>query len=268
MKQKRKTKEYFTVYDWMITDLRLKGSELLLYAIIYSFCKDGESMITGLEYLANRSGIVKQWVSSVLAELQKKGYITKTVTEAQKLSITVKENLTHRYGKLNAPLRKTERTVKENITVAPYICNTNVLLNNNKSDSEIDNKTHTTTETKNKQEKESQTDSYAKEILNNQSDRERMCMVLKIDDNFLSDQLTNFCDEVKVKEKTHTDFKDFKSHFFNWLRIQVKTAKQQQNGNNQYHTTATNCYGEDEAAKQQRLQSYAKLVQDLRSGKG
>ena len=268
MKQKRKTKEYFTVYDWMITDLRLKGSELLLYAIIYSFCKDGETMVTGLEYLANRSGIVKQWVSSVLAELQKKGYITKTVTEAQKLSITVKENLTHRYGKLNAPLRKTERTVKENITVAPYICNTNVLLNNNKSDSEIDNKTHTTTETKNKQEKESQTDSYAKEILNNQSDRERMCMALKIDNDFLSEQLTNFCDEVKVKEKTHTDFKDFKNHFFNWLRIQTKTAKQYQNGNNQYHTTTTNCYGEDEAAKQQRLQSYAKLIQDLRSGKG
>lgn len=268
MKQKRKTKEYFTVYDWMITDLRLKGSELLLYAIIYSFCKDGETMVTGLEYLANRIGSEKHWVSSALTELQKKGHITKTVAEAQKLSITVTENITHRYVKRNRPLCKTKRTVTENVTVTPYICNTNVLLNNNKYDIESDNKTHTTTDTKNKQEKESQTDSYAEEILNNQSDRERMCMVLKIDEDFLSEQLTNFCDEVKVKEKTHTDFKDFKSHFFNWLRIQVKTAKQHQNGNNEYHTTATNCFGEDEAAKQQRLQSYAKLIQDLRSGKG
>ena len=268
MKQKRKTKEYFTVYDWMITDLRLKGSELLLYAIIYSFCKDGDPMITGLEYLANRIGSEKHWVSSALAELQKKGYITKTVAEAQKLSITDMENITHRYVKRNRPLCKTKRTVMENVTVTPYICNTNVLLNNNKSDNEIDNKKHTTTETKNKQEKGSQTDSYAEEILNNQSDRERMCMALKIDDDFLSEQLTNFCDEVKVKEKTHTDFRDFKNHFFNWLRIQVKTAKQYQNGNNKYHTTVTNCYGEDEAAKQQRLQSYAKLIQDLRSGKG
>lgn len=113
MKQKRKTKEYFTVYDWMITDLRLKGSELLLYAIIYSFCKDGESMITGLEYLANRIGSEKHWVSSALAELQKKGYITKTVAEAQKLSITVTENITHHYVKRNRPLCKTKRTVME-----------------------------------------------------------------------------------------------------------------------------------------------------------
>lgn len=268
MKQKRKTKEYFTVYDWMITDLRLKGSELLLYAIIYSFCKDGETMVTGLEYLANRIGGIKHRVSTALTELQKKGHITKTVAEGKKLSLNVTKKVTQRYQKGNTSLPKRERNVTKKVTIPPYICNTNVLLNNNKSDNEIDNKKHTTTDTKNKQEKESQTDSYAEEILNNQSDRERMCMALKIDDDFLSEQLSNFCDEVKVKEKTHTDFKDFKSHFFNWLRIQVKTAKQQQNGNNQYHTTATNCYGEDEAAKQQRLQSYAKLVQDLRSSKG
>lgn len=268
MKQKRKTKEYFTVYDWMITDLRLKGSELLLYAIIYSFCKDGETMVTGLEYLANRTAMTTIHVCRCLNSLQEKKTIIKEVKEGQKIYLTINKMLMHHKQNVNAPLTKNQCTINKMLTVTPYICNTNVLLNNNKSNNEIDNKTHTTTDTKNKQEKESQTDSYAEEILNNQSDRERMCMVLKIDEDFLSEQLSNFCDEVKVKEKTHTDFKDFKSHFFNWLRIQVKTAKQQQNGNNQYHTTVTNCYGEDEAAKQQRLQSYAKLIQDLRSGKG
>lgn len=268
MKQKRKTKEYFTVYDWMITDLRLKGSELLLYAIIYSFCKDGETMITGLEYLANRTAMTTIHVCRCLNSLQEKEVIIKEVKEGQKIHLTINKMLMHHKQNVNAPLTKCKCTINKMLTVTPYICNTNVLLNNNKIDNEIDNKTHTTTSTKNKQEKESQTDSYAEEILNNQSDRERMCMALKIDDDFLSEQLTNFCDEVKVKEKTHTDFKDFKSHFFNWLRIQIKTAKQRQNGNNRYHTTATNCYGEDETAKQQRLQSYAKLIQDLRSGKG
>lgn len=268
MKQTRKTKEYFTVYDWMITDLRLKGSELLLYAIIYSFCKDGETMVTGLEYLANRTAMTTIHVCRCLNSLQEKEVIIKEVKEGQKIYLTINKMLMHHKQNVNAPLTKNQCTINKMLTVTPYICNTNVLLNNNKNDNEIDNKKQQKTETKNKQDKELKTDSYAEEILNNQSDRERMCMALKIDNDFLSEQLTNFCDEVKVKEKTHTDFRDFKNHFFNWLRIQVKTAKQYQNGNNQYHTTATNCYGEDETAKQQRLQSYAKLVQDLRSGKG
>lgn len=268
MKQKRKTKEYFTVYDWMITDLRLKGSELLLYAIIYSFCKDGETMVTGLEYLANRTAMTTFHVCRCLNSLQRKKYINKEIKEGQKTYLTIDKMSMHHCGNVNAPLTKNQCTIDKMSTVTPYICNTNVLLNNNKNDIEIDNKKQQKTETKNKQEKEGQTDSYAEEILNNQSDRERMCMALKIDEIFLSEQLTNFCDEVKVKEKTHTDFRDFKNHFFNWLRIQTKSAKQYQNGNNQYHTTVTNCYGEDEAAKQQRLQSYAKLIQDLRSGKG
>lgn len=31
---------YLTIQDWMVTDLHLKGNELLAYALIYGFSQD------------------------------------------------------------------------------------------------------------------------------------------------------------------------------------------------------------------------------------
>ena len=44
--------KYYTVQEFMIRDLALKGNELALFAIIYGFSQDGESKFNGsLKYL-------------------------------------------------------------------------------------------------------------------------------------------------------------------------------------------------------------------------
>ena len=38
---------YLTIQDWMVTDLHLKGNELLAYALIYGFSQDEQSCFYG-----------------------------------------------------------------------------------------------------------------------------------------------------------------------------------------------------------------------------
>ena len=48
---------YYTVYGWMINRLKLKGTTLQLYAVIYGFSENGENECSGsLAYLAETSG--------------------------------------------------------------------------------------------------------------------------------------------------------------------------------------------------------------------
>ena len=43
---------YLVIQSWMVTDLKLKGLDLMLYAIIYGFSQDGQSSFSGsLSYL-------------------------------------------------------------------------------------------------------------------------------------------------------------------------------------------------------------------------
>ena len=47
-------KDYIVIQGWMINDLNLNGNELLAFALIYGFTKDGESEYTGsINYLSN-----------------------------------------------------------------------------------------------------------------------------------------------------------------------------------------------------------------------
>ena len=44
---------YYTVYGWMINRLKLKGTTLQLYAVIYGFSENGENECSGsLAYLS------------------------------------------------------------------------------------------------------------------------------------------------------------------------------------------------------------------------
>ena len=56
---------YIVIQDWMVTDLKLKGNELLVYAIIYGFSQTENQKYTGtLKYLI-------EWTSSSLSTIQK-----------------------------------------------------------------------------------------------------------------------------------------------------------------------------------------------------
>ena len=75
---KVKAENFILVQGWMVSDLKLKGNELLIYAIIYGFSQDGENRFTGsLGYLAEWTNTTKQSVINALKSLQEKGYIEK-----------------------------------------------------------------------------------------------------------------------------------------------------------------------------------------------
>ena len=72
---------YYTVYGWMINRLKLKGTTLQLYAVIYGFSENGENECSGsLAYLAETTGCTKQTVLNALNKLEKLGYILKRQT--------------------------------------------------------------------------------------------------------------------------------------------------------------------------------------------
>ena len=69
---------FVTIQSYMVTDLKLKGNELIIYAIINGFCQDGEHKFNGsLLYLADWTNSTKQGVIKNLKSLVEKGYIIK-----------------------------------------------------------------------------------------------------------------------------------------------------------------------------------------------
>lgn len=70
---------FYTVLGWMLNVLELKGNELIVFAVIYSFSQDGESEFTGsLTYMQSFANIKAQnTVMAILKSLTEKKLITK-----------------------------------------------------------------------------------------------------------------------------------------------------------------------------------------------
>ena len=76
------SEQFITIQGWMRTELNLKGNDLMVYAIIYGFCQDGENHFTGsLQYLADWCGATKQGIQKNLKNLIDNGYIEKFEVE-------------------------------------------------------------------------------------------------------------------------------------------------------------------------------------------
>ena len=70
--------EYIVIQDWMIEKHKLKGIQLIVYAVIYGFSQDGESKFTGSsKYLMKWAGCSRTAVINALKELADKGLIIK-----------------------------------------------------------------------------------------------------------------------------------------------------------------------------------------------
>ena len=73
---------YIVIQDWMISDLQLKGNELLVYALIYGFSQDGESEFKGsLKYISEFLGISKSTAQRSIEKLVDRGIVEKRVEE-------------------------------------------------------------------------------------------------------------------------------------------------------------------------------------------
>lgn len=74
-----KSENYIVIQGFMVTDLKLKGNELLTYAIIYGFSQAQNQSFNGsLSYLAEWTNSTKQGVLKNLKSLLEKGLIIKS----------------------------------------------------------------------------------------------------------------------------------------------------------------------------------------------
>lgn len=77
---------YITILVPMITRLKLKGNELLVFALIHGFSQDGKSRFKGsLKYLIEWTGLDKTTVIKILKSLVEKRYINKFEYEKNKV---------------------------------------------------------------------------------------------------------------------------------------------------------------------------------------
>lgn len=75
---KVKRENYITIQGFMLTDLQLKGNELLIYACIYGFSQAENQVFNGsLQYLADWTNSTKQGVIKCLKSLEEKQFIVK-----------------------------------------------------------------------------------------------------------------------------------------------------------------------------------------------
>lgn len=80
--------DYLNIQGWMINELNLKGNELIIYALIYGFTKDGVSEFRGSrQYMADWTNSSVRSVQNVVNSLVDKGMIEKN-------------NHTNKYGSL------------------------------------------------------------------------------------------------------------------------------------------------------------------------
>ena len=82
---KVKKENFVCIQGWMISELHLKGNDLLVYAIIYGYSQDGSSCFSGgLQYLADWVNGTKRGVQKNLDNLMAKGLITRQQSETDK----------------------------------------------------------------------------------------------------------------------------------------------------------------------------------------
>lgn len=72
----------FIVHSWMLTSLKLKGNELIAYAIIYKYSDiKGQKFVVSIRKLAEIMNVSKNTAQAVLDSLIKKGFIHRVDTD-------------------------------------------------------------------------------------------------------------------------------------------------------------------------------------------
>ena len=92
---------------------------------------------------------------------------------------------------------------------------------------------------------------------------ETMAAKIHISTDAAKEKRERFVNETTIKDERHRDLRDIRSHFFNWLKIEIKSETKQTNINNQSNGTnnRTNNADAAEAARQKRMQEATELMQ-------
>jgi len=135
-------KDYIVVQGWMINDLNLNGNELMAYALIYGFTKDGQSEYTGsINYLANWLNCTRKTAIKILHDLVDKKLIKKTQIEVNNVIFNKYAIITPLVQKLHQGSVENTLGGSVNITLggSVEITPNNTILNNTNIDNTKDN---------------------------------------------------------------------------------------------------------------------------------
>lgn len=136
---------YITILAPMITKLKLKGNELLIFSLIHGFSQDGETSFKGsISYLQQWTGLDKSTIISLLKKLVERGYLRKYEYEKNKVRLceyvsNYFEALEWSENPTTPPLENPTTPRSENPTGAVgksdsiLIDNNTILLDNNKA---------------------------------------------------------------------------------------------------------------------------------------
>lgn len=102
---------YIVIQGWMLTDLNLKGNELIIYACIYGFSQSENQAFSGsLQYLADWTNSTKQGVIKALKSLVEKDYI-----EKEDYYINGVKFVKYYSTKFNGVLNKVDEGIKQSL---------------------------------------------------------------------------------------------------------------------------------------------------------
>lgn len=145
--------QYIVVQDWMASELGLSGNELLVYAMIYGFSQDGESMMYGsYAYIARFLNVSKRHIIRIIKELEKSELIIKLENANNEIS---PNSFKHNPKALNRPVTRCHQCQKvtsdkmslpsDKMSLPP---SDKIAPNNNILDNNIDNNISTLTNVK------------------------------------------------------------------------------------------------------------------------
>ena len=112
-----KDENYIVIQAFMVNDLKLKGAELMVYAIIYGFSQDGESKFTGsIRYLASWCNTTKMGIYKVLKKLVDRELIVKEekiVNKVKYVSYRVVNKVDYQSRKFTRVVNKVDQGGKQ-----------------------------------------------------------------------------------------------------------------------------------------------------------
>lgn len=121
---------YITIQGWMLTDLKLKGNELIIYSCIYGFSQAENQVFSGsLQYLSDWTNSTKQGVMKCLKSLVEKGYIAKDDKYINGVKFCE-----YRATEFNTVINKVEQGMQQSLTPPMQQSLTNNLSFNNQEE--------------------------------------------------------------------------------------------------------------------------------------
>lgn len=216
--------KYIVIQSFMIQDLKLKGNELIVYAILYGFSQDGKTAFNGsLSYISDWIGCSKRQAINILQSLEKKELISKKqFKENNVLQNLYYCRIERGSEKISLSYEKISLRGSEKISLLPIFNNNN--NNNNKSKVDLDKK---------------EEEDFFAEAEKNSMWREQVCMNLKIDD--FEKEFAEFRKDCIMLASQHNSEQDVQRHFLFWYRKKKREDKERSktiNNNNSLTKTA------------------------------